>query len=178
MSHLAVYLKQERLRWRMTLGQMAALLGYANLSKGARRIMEFERTGVATPLDLPLRMAEILGVESATVKALIQRDYADWQAWLNEPVPMRLVIRIMAGVCAEVRLPSSVATTEEAEAYARQFAKAHRVKACLAISRRVSVWIDECGEVVERTEAQPHYSNVPYMQIGGRRFLIDGDSAS
>ena len=155
------------------MSDMARRLGYSNLSKGCRRISAVEDGGPANPPDLPSRIVEILGISDETVKQMLHRDFEMWQAWLNEPVAMRMVIRLMAAVYSPHTIPPSITTADEAEAYARQIAKERRLKVCLVLSRRVSVWIDNDGSIVARTEAEAGLPNMPFMQIGSKKFLLD-----
>ena len=173
MSHFGDYLRRERIRQGITVSDMARRLGYINLSKGCRRISAVEDGGSATPPDLPSKIVEILGIPDDTVKILLRKDFEDFQSWLNESVPMRMVIRLMAAVYSPHSLPASITTAEEAEAYARQFAKERRFKVCLILSRRVSIWIDNDGSIIARTEAEPGLPNAPFMQIGSKKFLLD-----
>ena len=172
MSHFGDHLRQERVRQGISVSAMALRLGYAN-NKGRRRVQTVEDGGPAKPPDLPSRIVEILGISDETVRQLLKADYEDFQSYLNEPVPMRMVVRLMCAVYSPHSLPASITTAEEAEAYARQFAKERRFKVCLILSRRVSIWIDNDGSIIARTEAEPGLPNAPFMQIGSKKFLLD-----
>ena len=87
---------------------------------------------------------------------------------------MCLVVRLMAAVYVRKDLPAEVTTPKEAEAWARAFARQHRFRVCLVVSRRISVWIDAQGQVEARTEATLGHPNLPFMQLKGRRFLLGG----
>jgi hypothetical protein len=87
---------------------------------------------------------------------------------------MYLVIRLMAAVYARQTLPSEIETADEAEAWACTFARQHRCCVCLVVSRRLSVWIDQQGEIEARTKAVPGEPNMPFMEVRGRRFLLEG----
>ena len=58
---------------------------------------------------------------------------------------------------------------EEAEHYAWGYARRHQRPVCLAVSRRLSVWINQQGEVEARTEATPDQATVPLMRLKGAR---------
>lgn len=175
MTKLGAFMRAERIRRGWTLGRLARLVGYRNLNKGARRIACLERTGAATP-DLLGKVADALHVDRTTVERLAEEDRLErlraWEAWANEPTPMHMVVRLMAAVYARKALPAEVTTQEQAEAWANTFARSHQCRVCLVVSRRLSVWIDARGEVEARTEARPGQPNVPFMQVGGRRFLL------
>jgi hypothetical protein len=156
------------------------LVGYRNLSKGANRIAHFEREGSVTEY-LLAALAEALGIDLQTVEALIAQDRREhlraWEKWVSEPVPMRLIVRYMSAVYGTVPLPLGITTHEQAEAFACGYAKQHRHSACLALSRRYSVWIDAQGQVYARTESTPDDPDVPFMRLKGsqQRFLMRFD---
>jgi hypothetical protein len=175
-SRLGDHIRSTRRRLNLSLGQVARLVGYRNLSKGSRRIAAIENSGRGDAVLLG-EVLVALGIHPATAADLAEQDRQErrrvWDEWADQPVPMRMIVRIMAAMYSEQALPAGVETPEQAETYARNFAKAHRLKVCLALSRRLSVWIDESGEVIARTEAKPDEDNEPWMEIGGKRFLLN-----
>jgi hypothetical protein len=88
---------------------------------------------------------------------------------------MELVVRYMAAVYGRVALPEGVTTPEHAERYACAYARQHGRRVCLALSRRVSVWVGADGRVEARTEATPDAPNVPFMRAkgSGKKFLLN-----
>jgi hypothetical protein len=177
MTNLGSFIRSERVGRGLTLGQLARLVGYRNLNKGARRIACLEQTGMATS-DLLVNVAEALDLDWTTVERLADEDrqkrLREWERWASEPVPMYLVIRLMAAVYARQTLPSEIETAVEAEAWACDIARRRRCRVCLVLSRRWSVWIDADGQVEAKTEARPGEPNLPSMQVQGRRFLLEG----
>ena len=175
MSKLGDFIRTERIEHSLTLGGLARLIGYRNINKGARRIACLEQNGTAT-VDLLANVSKALDLNWTTIERLAEQDrqerVREWEAGVNEPVPMFLVVRLMAAVYARTALPAEVTTQEDAEAWACTFARQHRCRVCLVVSRRLSVWINGQGKIESRTEAVPAESNVPFMQIGGRRFLL------
>jgi hypothetical protein len=95
-----------------------------------------------------------------------------WEEWVNQPVPMRLVVRYIPAVYGIVELPQWVETEEGAEEYACDYARRHRRRVCLAVSRRMSIWINKEGEVEARTEATPDQPNVPVMRLHGSKHMF------
>jgi hypothetical protein len=176
MTNLGSFIKAERLKHGLTLGQVARLVGYRNINKGARRIACLEQTGVARAA-LLANVAEALKLDWPTVERLAEEDRQErlraWERWVSEPVPMYMVVRLMAAVYTKHTLPCGIETPVEAEAWACSFARQHRFRVCLVVSRRLSVWIDAEGQVEARSEARPGEPNVPFMQVKGRRFLLD-----
>jgi len=177
MNHLGDFFHSQRIRHGLSLGDLARRLGYRNISKGANRIARLEREGTVTD-ELLTALADALAVDLATVERLIEQDQRErlcaWEAWVSEPVRMQVIVRYMAAVYGRVSLPEGITTPEQAETWACGFAKEHRLRVCLAISRRHSVWIDASGQVETRTEARPGEPNQPWMQLknGRRKFLF------
>ena len=85
MSHLGDYFRNRRIAWKLTLSQVARLLGYENLSRGCNRIKAFETGGKAHP-DFLRKLAKVLEVGPEEVRQRVAEDYRDWLAWANEPV--------------------------------------------------------------------------------------------
>jgi transcriptional regulator with XRE-family HTH domain len=170
------YFHARRIDRGLTLGQIARMVGYRNVSKGANRIARFERDGAISEL-LLARLAEALEIDLPTVEDLMEQDRQEylraWGAWVNEPVPMCLVVKYLPAVYGSKELPEGVKTPEEAEKYACEYARRNRRQVCLAVSRRLSVWINKEGKVEARTEATPDDANVPSMRLKGSngRFL-------
>jgi hypothetical protein len=96
--------------------------------------------------DLLVNVAEALDIDWPTIERLAQADrqerLREWEAWVNEPVPMQLIVRLMAAVYARRTAPSEIETPVDAEVWACNFARQHRCQVCLVLSRRWSVWID------------------------------------
>ncbi len=176
MSNLGAFISAERKRRGLTLKQLALLVGYRNVAKGIRRLAGLEQTGLAKP-DLLMKVADALDLDWTAVERLAEVDrqelLREWERWASEPVPMCLVVRLMAAVYVRKDLPAEVTTPKEAEAWACAFARQHRFRVCLVVSRRISVWIDAQGQVEARTEATLGHPNMPFMQLKRQRFLLE-----
>jgi hypothetical protein len=59
----------------------------------------------------------------------------------------------MAAVYSPHALPEEIQSVEEAEAYATNLAQTWRLRCCLVLSRRISVWIEADGSSWWRTRA-------------------------
>jgi len=177
MNYLGGYFHEQRIRQSLSLGQLARLVGYRNVAKGANKICRFERGGIVTD-NLLAALADALGIDYPTVDRLIEHDRQEhlraWEAWVNQPVSMQLVVRYMAAVYGKVKMPADITTHEQAEAFACAYAREHKRQVCLAVSRRLSNWIDKEGVVYARTEAKPDSPNTPFMRLrgSGRAFLF------
>src|SRR5947207_2568978 len=127
-NNLGSYFHDERVSKGLSLGQLAEKVGYRNLSKGARRITMLEREGVINEL-LMVKVAEALDIKLPIIEDLIEKDreehFKEWEKWVNETVPMQMIVRYMAAVYGEKPLPEEVKTPEQAERYACGFAKEH-----------------------------------------------------
>ena len=158
-------------------GQLARLLGYKNASKGANKVIRFEQEGTVSD-ELLVKLAEVLDIELTVIEGLVERDrqeyLREWERWVNEPVPMQLLVKLVAAWFGSKALPEYIKTPEEAQAYACELAKGQRKKVCLVVSRRLSIWINEEGRVYLRSHAQPDQPNVPWVSLQGsrRRFLF------
>jgi transcriptional regulator with XRE-family HTH domain len=175
-TNLGRYFRAQRIDRGLSLGQIARMVGYRNVSKGANRIARFERDGIVNEL-LLIHLAEALEIDLPTVEDLMEQDRQEylraWEAWVNQPVPMCLVVKYLPAVYGSKELPEGVKTPEDAEKYACDYARRNRRQVCLAVSRRLSVWVNKEGEVEARTEATPEQPNMPYMRLRGSngRFL-------
>lgn len=171
--HLGRSFRARRLELGLSLGEVARRLGYTNLTKGARRIQQLEDVGECTR-DLLDRLLAILGVDVSVVQELVARDRAtyvsEWEQWVNEPVPMKLVVRYIPGVFGERMLPPEIMTPDEAVAHGQQEARRMHAKVFLELSRRVTITIDEHGTVTGRIEATSDFDPRPFMQVGKQRF--------
>ena len=152
MSHLGTFLRNERVQRGLSLGQLAKLAGYKNISKGMRRLTHLESEGAFKEKDdLLVRVVEALGVELPVAQHLLEQDQQEhmraWEAWVSEPVPMQLIVRHMAAVYGPVKMPEDITSSELAEGWACEYAKKHRHRVCLVLSRRLSVWIGADGKV-------------------------------
>jgi hypothetical protein len=175
-TQLAAHFKDRRLEKGISVGQLAKLAGYHNISKGSKRIHTFERCGEIDEI-LLVKLSVALDVDHATTNELVERDRAEhlrkWERWVNEPVPMTLIARLMSAIYSVQQMPSEIETPEQAERYARRIAAERHQRMCLVVSRRLSVWIGMDGEVEMRKEADPfEESCLPYMRVGSKRFLL------
>ena len=179
MKRLERHFESERLRQGVTLNELARRCGYQNVTKGCNRIRRFEESGRIDEA-LLLKLAEQLSIEHSTIRELMRQDreefVANWNAWADEPVPMKIVIRWIPAVYSGRSVPPAITTQEEAEHFTSEQARHWKKKICLVISRRQSVWFDEHGQVNCRATATPDDGlNQPWMSVGrGKRrpFLL------
>jgi transcriptional regulator with XRE-family HTH domain len=174
-SHLGEYFRERRVERNLTLGQLARLLGYQNLSKGSNRISSFEAGGKVHP-DLLGKLAGILEITPDEVRRLATEDYRDWLAWADVPIRPYLVLRHMACVYQRIELPDDALDSEVAQQFATDLARERKRMVCLVLSRRLSIGFDSTGTAYSRMEATPDMPCEPYLVIGGRRCQFDFSS--
>lgn len=173
-SALAGHFRGRRREMNLTVGQLGRLIGYRNVSRGARRIHRFEKTGHIHP-DLLAKLVVLLDVDEAFVRSLIREDrrtfLSEWAEWAAQPIRPYVVIRLMAGWYSAVSLPDRASDFSSAEAFAAAKAVESRRDVCLVWSRRLSVMFDATGAVTARTESVPGGEHTPWLKLGGKHFL-------
>ena len=73
MNKLGEYLRDNRVKQGLTLGQLARMVGYRNINKGERRITALERTGKGKA-DLLVNVASALNLDWEMVLDLAEED--------------------------------------------------------------------------------------------------------
>lgn len=180
-SRLAKHFQRTRKELGLSLPQLARLLGYQNITKGCNKIQKFEQRG-EVHVDLLRKLADLLGVNEATIETLVEHDHrefvAQWNEWANEPIQPYMVVRLMPAAYLHKDLPVDVTTVDEAETFAAETARHWSKKVCLVWTRRISIWIDESGNMTGRKEALPGEANVPTMRLRGdkRTFTLQDPS--
>ena len=150
-THVAKYFQKQRLEMHLSLAQLAKMVGYANISKGYRKIDFFERHGQCHPM-LFAKLAAALGIDERTRSQLAYEDYKDWLASpANPPTPylLRSPIRGCLGV------PEELKTVEEMEKYAADYARNCGTEVCLVLTNRIWLRFFSDGSLKEIIEAVP-----------------------
>lgn len=146
MTHLANLLWESRFKKRITCNVIARGIGYVNTNKGVRKYLRWER-GEEYPEEEQLnQLIQVMKLDPIEVEKAVTQDLRDYERWLDEPVPMTLVVRMMAGFYVDVKVPETL-SPEEAEEWAREYARRANLRVCLVKSRRESVYIDKNAEV-------------------------------
>ncbi len=171
-TNLSRFFEQARLARGLKPGQLAQLIG-KNVSKIGNSIRTFELTGDISK-ELFGKLVAFFEIDAETIERLVEQDrrefFEKWLAWVNDPITPHLVVRIIAAIYTSKAVPPEITTMEKAETWAAAVAKESRRKCCLVWSRRISIWFDERGDLVGRSEAMPGEPNVPWMRIGGKTF--------
>ncbi len=167
---LGEYVRRAREAKGLSRGELPKLMGYRNLQKGARRLYKVETGEIPDGLFLD-KLISALDLDRERVYEYIEtmeaETEAEFQAWLDHPVPMKLILRYAPCAYFERALPEHVTSEESAIQYACEVAREKGVLACLVLNRRWSVWISQKGEVYLRSEASRRDPNMPYVQVKG-----------
>ncbi len=138
-SELARHFSSVRRNKGIRLGQLARMVGYRNVSKGANRIDRFEQWSRIHE-DLLLKLAAALGIDHQTVARLIEEDRRryldDWEQWVNTPIRPSIILGHIGGFCWGEPIPEGL-TKAAAEEYAASIAKQKKNPILLIVSRKL-----------------------------------------
>jgi len=164
-SHLGQLVRRSRERLRLRPADVALKTGLGNSAKTFRRLAALEERG-ETSEDLLTHVMSALNIEPEAVRAACDEDMADYQHFLDEPIPPRLVVRI-AGVFAETALPGGATTGEVIALAVAKSREMPTQTVYLTLSRREQVVVKngEPTRVFERDGIAP-----PSTRVGGRAF--------
>lgn len=172
-THLSRFFRKRREARKLSFGNVARLLGYVNVTKGANKVIKFERDGYIKP-DLFRKLAAVLEISDDDIRRCLEEDKAEWEAWADEPIEPHLVARIMPAVYSTKRFPLELQASREAmEEFASAFAKERKWRVWLVVSKKTRVWFDKKGQRTGVTEDTFEESFGPFMQIGGKRFVLN-----
>jgi len=168
-NELGNYVRESREAKGLTRGEAVKKMGYKNIAKGANRLVAVER-GEIPDEEFLRKIVNALELDiekvNGCIKTVEDRREAEYQKWLDEPVPMELHLRLIPGVVGSKPVPSGL-SEQKAIDWACAEAKRLRSRCCLALDRRRSVWISRDGDIVEETYARRGTSNIPYMTLKG-----------
>lgn len=171
MNRLSKVVGHYRQKQKLNFEQLAELCGLKP-KKWGHRIVDFEREGRGTG-ELVGKLIHALNIPLDEVHDAVEKDFADWNKWADEPVPVQMIVRLIGPFCMIHRIPDEMRTREESIAYAQNYAKKEQLRVCLVLSRRESAWIAIDGHAFI-SQAQPGGRNVPYGSFGGTtKFLVD-----
>jgi hypothetical protein len=151
-SRLAAYFTERRKEKGLILAELAKLIGYSNITKGIRRIANFEETGYIAE-DLLAKLTVALGIDQATVNRLRYEDYREWFSWVNAPIEPYLVLRCLHG--GPILLPDYLQSVTAMEHYAILLAMERQGDVGLVLSRRILVWFGKDGSIRDVKERLP-----------------------
>ncbi len=175
-KHLRNLIYRHRALKGLNFGQLAELSGYKNRSKWAIKICNFEREGVGDD-EMVGRVIQALEIDHEEVQEAIQKDYAIWEKWADEPVEMQMLLRYSGVIILIHDMPQEITSQEEAIEYAQNYAKENGLRVCLVLSRRESVWIAADGHM-HISQTTPGVPNIPFASVGGKKFLFNNSQDS
>jgi hypothetical protein len=167
---------------RLRFGALARLLlgpeaRAKQISRMAMRLVSIERDG-RRDRRLVAEIIRVLDIDRHEATELLARERAEqlatWQRWTVEPVDPVLHVAALPGVWISRQLAGM--SEVHAVGVASHFAREKRLRVCLALDRRLSVWFDELGVEYARTEAMPGDTMTPLMTIGGHRVVFRSES--
>jgi hypothetical protein len=173
MGHLvAQYARSIRQSLDLRPFDVAVRMGlWRNLSKGTRRVERFEASGRADECFVQ-KLIGVLGLNQSRIQELLAEEDRQYQQWLDESVPMELVVRMIPAFYMTRRVPADL-NREAAIKWALEQARSDGRRAmCLRLSRRERVWIRPGGESHRIEQVEHGTEAVPYMQIGKDRIRV------
>jgi transcriptional regulator with XRE-family HTH domain len=172
-TNLSRFFRHRREARKFSFGDLARQLGYKNVAKGANKVIKFERDGNIKP-DLFHKLAAVLEISNDDIRRCIEADKAEWEAWADEPIEPHLVARIMCAVYSTKRIPVELQESRQAmEEFASAFASERKWRVWLVLTKRTRVWFDESGQRTGVTDDTFEKSFGPYMQLGGKKFVLN-----
>ena len=143
-------------------------MGYTNVNKGMRRIIDLEREGIVHPEVLE-KVDGALNLDREYVNALIKKDREEYEEeferWLSESIKPYYTLRIIPTIYQSYDLPGNFSTEEEAAEYVAGIAKEKQKKALLCLSRREKNYISEEGEIMGKIKTIIENAHYPYTRI-------------
>jgi len=179
-TNLSSHFRRQRIRLNLRPGQVATLLGYTSLVGAANKIVRFEESG-----DVDYRffkkLADVLGIERATIALLIQKDRRElvqrWTEWANQPIAPHLIACLLPGYFMAHPIPEELKTLDAMESHASELAADLHQKIWLILSRRLAIYFNEGGIKRAVQEAAPGQPLEPYrlLRESGKRFISTSD---
>jgi hypothetical protein len=167
-TNLAQYIKQERVKQGINYAKLSRKMGYTNVNKGIRRVVDLEREGKVNNEVLE-KVVDVLKLDKTHIDQLIHQDkdyqQREFEKWANTPIKWHLIIRWMPAVYCEREIPGYIKTEEEAIEYAVSVAKECSSMVWLVLSRKENIHIDKDGNVKSRNEITQDFMNLPYVDI-------------
>ena len=179
-NYIGELIAAERIRRCWRFGDLARACGATTArqtSRIAQRLVPFERESVRDRALLQ-RVVVALDLDPEVVNELLRRQHeeelAEWNAWADEPVAMKVHIRPFAGFWYGQPLPDEIEGDElRAIEYARAMTVGRQdMRVVLALSRRRSITFAR-GEMVGTTEAKPNVTVTPHVKIGGKSVVFE-----
>ena len=150
--------------------ELAELCGL-NPKKWANQICSFEREGIG-PDEMIRKLIKSLEIDHSEVRDANNRDLDDWNKWLDEPVPMELVLKPNIGIYIGDKIPDEFNNQEKALKYASSIAKEKNWEVCLILNRKECIWFKGDGSLKFKGTKKTGVVDSPHMSVGNKQFLF------
>ena len=138
-TRLGAYVRQNRIDQGLNTAQLGTKIGYCNPTKGARRILNLERSGVLVE-GLLDKLIQVLDLDQGAIDECVSADQDErlraWEEWTDEPMPWTVMARPIPGVVITKNVPAEVTTLRDAIVFAQQVAVDTRTKAVWLMTSR------------------------------------------
>ena len=165
---LTKYIREQRIKQGLNYAEVSKKMGYKNLNKGMRRIIDFEREGIIHK-EILEKIIDVLELDRTNINQLIQEDWEqekrEFEKWVNTPIDWHLIIRWMPAVYGEREIPGYIKTEDEAIEYAREVAREYKSMVWLVLSRKENIHIYLDGSVRSRNEVKIEHSWLPFARL-------------
>ena len=167
-TYLSRFIKEERVKQGLNYAEVSKIMGYTNINRGMRRVIDLEREGIVHP-DVLEKIADALNLDRDHINASINKDRQDqeeeFEKWVSEPIQPYYILRIIPTIYQSYDLPINFPTEQQIINYVAGIAKEKQKKALLCLSRRENISINEKGEVTGRFKTTMENVNYPYTRI-------------
>ena len=165
---LTKYIREQRVKQGFNYAELSRKMGYSNINRGMRRVIDLEREGIFHPEVLE-KIIDALELDQEYIEQLIEEDEEqkrrEFEEWVNTPIKWHLIIRWMPAVYGERAIPGYLKTEDEAIDYAREVAREYKSMVWLVLSRKENIHIYPDGSIKSRNEVTRDFINLPYTEI-------------
>ena len=167
-TNLSRFIKEERENQGLNYAEVSRKMGYTNLNKGMRRIIDLEREGLVHPEVLE-KIIDALELDKEYVDILIQKDWEqekrEFEEWVNTQIDWHLIIRWMPAMYGDREIPEYIKSEDEAIEYAREVAREYKSMVWLVLSRKENIHIYPDGSIRSRNKVTMEHSWLPFTRI-------------
>ena len=158
MTRVGRLFEQARRKLGLRTVEVARRAGYRNTNKGIRRITDIESGSDMFPKPAVYRrLIAVLGIDEYDVLQAMAEDFDE----LDQPVPPRLIVRLIPSFYVQHPLPEGC-TTEQAIAIAEQVSRDRNLSVCVVLTRVRGLYIKPNGDRHEGYGLP--LNNLPFME--------------
>jgi hypothetical protein len=164
-NHLSILIGSERSRANLHKKELIERLGYKNKTKGLRRLEALERDGTG-PLEFFHAVVRELSISQEKLQEAQRKDTEEEARAVEEsaaqPQPIQFIVK--GPIPVQMVLPPTCNTEKLAIQHVQSYVEARKIKACLVLDRRRSLWF-EPGGIMFQTTATSTRPNLPSIEI-------------